>query len=281
MARIHRTTVGNAELIALQDSWMQMPPTGFFSATKPDDWTPYRDFLDANGNLTLNLGAWLIRSGGRTVLVDTGLGAHPMPMPLQTPPALPALLVEADVRPVDVDIVIFTHLHGDHTGWNTLDTDQGPRPMFPHARHIIQHKEWEYWKSQPPLREAAKYDLVLAPLQQAGLLDLVEGEYAVTPDVTTVPTPGHTPGHVSFVIASGGQRAYIAGDAIHQPVQVTMPDWGPGADTDPVQSAQSRHALLDRVEREGALLAGGHFPFPSMGRAVRVGGRRVFRGIDA
>ena len=280
MGRLHRTRVGDVELIALQDSWTTLPPTQMFDQTTAADWEPYKEFLDETGELTLNLGCWLIHSEGRTILVDTGLGGRETPMPLKERPALPTLLHEAGVSTGEVDVLVFTHLHFDHIGWNTTDDGNGtPQPLFRNARHLIQRVEWEYWTGAAEQRRASRFAQVLAPLERHGLLDLVEGEHAVTTEVVTVPTPGHTPGHVSFAIHSQGRRAYLLGDAAHQPVQLTETDWSPGADIDPETATKSRHAILDRIEKEGALIAAGHFPFPSLGRAVREGSKRRWRPL--
>lgn len=276
MGKYEKTTVGSAQLIALQDSWASLPPSMFFAGLDEKAWEPYRELLDADGNMTLNLGAWLVVSEGRTILVDTGLGGRPSPMPLKEAPGLPAVMETAGVKPADVDTVVFTHLHFDHTGWNTIDETGKAVLTFPNARHVVQVREWAYWTGSQEERKAARYDEVLAPIEAAGLLDLVEGEHAVTGEVVTVPTPGHTPGHVSFVIQSGGERAYILGDAAHQPVQLTETSWCPNADIDKDASSASRERLLARIEQEGALIASGHFPFPGLGRAVRKGGKRVF-----
>ncbi len=279
MGQFERTRVGNVELIALQDSWTALPPSMFFPDVSADDWAPYREFLDENGNMTLNVGAWLVVSEGRTVLVDTGLGGRPSPRPLREPTALPSVIAEAGLSPAEIDTVVFTHLHFDHTGWNTVDEDGAAVPLFPNGRHIVQRTEWDFWTSSDELRTAAQYGNALAPIEAAGLIDLVEGEHAVTSEIVTVPTPGHTPGHVSFVVASGGERAYILGDAAHQPVQVTEDGWCAGADVDKVASAASRKAIFARIEEEGALIASGHFPFPGLGRAVVSEGVRTFRAL--
>ena len=277
MARIHRINVGNAELISLQDSWAVVPPTGFFTTTQASDWDAYGDLLDDDGNIILNLGSWLIVSQGRTILVDSGIGGRPVEMlPLKAPPALPEVMREAGVPPDQVDVVAFTHLHFDHTGWNTTDVDGKPQPLFPNARHIVQQAEWDFWTSSDELRQGANYDNVLAPVLDASLIDFVEGEGALTSEVTTIPTPGHTPGHVSFAVNSGGESAYVLGDAAHHMVQLTETDWCPSADVDPTTSTASRRALFDRIERENALIASGHFKFPGVGRAARVDGKRIF-----
>lgn len=277
MARIHRINVGNAELISLQDSWAVVPPTGFFTTTQPADWDAYGDLLDDDGNIILNLGSWLIVSQGRTILVDSGIGGRPVEMlPLKAPPALPEVMREAGVPPDQVDVVAFTHLHFDHTGWNTTDVDGKPQPLFPNARHIVQQAEWDFWTGSDELKQGANYDNVLAPVLDAGLIDFVEGEGALTSEVTTIPTPGHTPGHVSFAVNSGGESAYVLGDAAHHMVQLTETDWCPSADVDPATSTASRRALFDRIERENALIASGHFKFPGVGRAARANGKRIF-----
>lgn len=277
MGRIHRINVGNAELVALQDSWAAIPPTGFFNTTQAADWEPYGELLDEDGNITLNLGSWLIISQGSTILVDSGIGGRPVEMlPLKSTPALPDVIREAGLSPDEIDVVAFTHLHFDHTGWNTTDVDGKPQPLFPNARHIVQQAEWDYWTSSDELKAGAQYDNVLAPILDAGLIDFVEGEHTLTSEVTSIPTPGHTPGHVSLAVNSGGESAYVLGDAAHHMVQLTETDWCPSADVDPTTSTASRRALFDRIEQENALIASGHFRFPGVGRAVRANGTRVF-----
>ena len=144
---------------------------------------------------------------------------------------------------------------------------------------MVQQTEWDYWTSSDEMRTAAQYDNSLGPIEAAGLLDLVEGEHAVTSELVTVPTPGHTPGHVSFVLSSAGERAYLLGDAAHQPVQVREDGWCAGADIDKVSSAASRKALMARIEAEGALIASGHFPFPGLGHAVAGEGGRTWQPL--
>ena len=276
MGQFHQIEVGRATLIAVQDSWAALPPTMFFDQTESSDWDNYKDLLDDDGNITLNLGAWLVISGGTTILVDSGIGGRPTFMPLKEPAALPTVMQEAGVAPNAVDIVAFSHLHFDHTGWNTYDNDGTPAPQFPNARHVIQQAEWDYWTSTDELKEGAQYDNVLAPIVDAGLVDFVDGEHPLTSEVLTVPTPGHTPGHVSFAVTSGGEKAYVLGDAAHHMVQLTETDWCPGADVDKTTSTASRRQLFDRIEAEGALMASGHFQFPGLGRAARRDGARYF-----
>ena len=278
MSRYHKITVGEAELIALQDSWTRREPAGFFVGVEADAWEPYREWLDDDGLMAHNFGSFLIRSQGRNILVDTGLGQWPNQLDLQQPPSLLEAMAAAGSSPDDIDLVLFTHLHWDHTGWNTRGPEGALELTFPSANYIVQQKEFDYWRSpgDKPSNGPA-YERVLAPIIAANRLELVNDEYAATKEVVAIPTPGHTPGHVSFAVISAGERAYVLGDAVHKPVQLTEPDWYPGFDLDPVESTKSRHMILDRAEQENALLAGGHFGFPSMGYPAHVDDRRTFR----
>lgn len=281
MGRFETRRIGNATLIALQDSWATLPPSAFFGSVDAAQWEPYRDLLEDDGSMFLNVGAVLVRSSGRTVLVDTGIGGRPVQMPLREPAALPEVMRAAGVAPEDVDTVLFSHLHFDHTGWNTVDDEGTPRPLFTNARHVVQQREWDHWTTGDAERKASRYEDVLAPLEQAGLLDRVDGESEITAELVGISTPGHTPGHMSFVLASGGERAYIVGDAAHHPVQLTEPTWSPNADIDPKQSAETRTALFERIEREGALIASGHFAFPGLGHARRDGDRLRYAPLES
>lgn len=280
MGTFFRIAVGDAELIALQDSWVLRDPENFFAGVDRSAWEPYRHWLTDEGLLVQNYGSFAIRSEGQIMLVDTGLGAAADASGLQQPPALLEALGEAGITPPDVDLVLFTHLHWDHTGWNTIGDDGEPELTFPNARYIVQENELDYWMSpgDKPANGPA-FDRVIAPVIAAGRLDVVGSSYAANAEVAAVPTPGHTPGHVSFEVASGGNHAYILGDAVHKPVQLSEPGWYPGFDLDPVESTKSRRMILDRAERENALLAGGHFAVPSMGYAVMVDGKRTFRYV--
>ena len=118
------------------------------------------------------------------------------------------------------------------------------------------------------------------PLEKLNVLDLIEDEYKVTDDLTTVPTPGHTPGHVSIIVASGGEHGFILGDVAHSPAQAHYTDWSPIFDVDSELSRKTRHEVLDRLESEGTLVASGHFPDNGFGRFVRPdNGRRIWQGI--
>ena len=147
MGNHHRIMVGDAELIALQDSWTRREPGGFFEGVDSDAWAPYREWVADDGLIAHNFGSFLIRSRGRNMLVDTGLGQWPNQVDLQQPPSLLLVMEEAGFSPGDIDLVLFTHLHWDHTGWNTRGEEGALELTFPNATYIVQQKEFDYWTS--------------------------------------------------------------------------------------------------------------------------------------
>jgi glyoxylase-like metal-dependent hydrolase (beta-lactamase superfamily II) len=184
------------------------------------------------------------------------------------------------VRPEEVDMVVMTHLHRDHVGWNVLREGQRYVPTFPNARYWLSRTDWD--TSHQPDVQPQRYPnapTCVWPLEELGLIEFMQGEHSLTRELTAVPTPGHTPGHVSILVTSQGQRALVLGDAAHNPVQFEQPDWVSRADMDPEVTRQTRKALLDRLEREEILVMAGHFQAPGFGRVVRLNGRRYWRGL--
>lgn len=152
---------------------------------------------------------------------------------------------------------------------------------FPNAEFWYQQVEWDYWMQPERLAEPGNVHLVecVEPLKDTGRIKLVSQETAITPELTYVSTPGHTPGHVAIGIASQGQRAVIIGDASHHPVQLVHPDWSPSADWDPVMSAATRDRLFDWAIAEERTWIAGHWEHPGIGRLIRLDGKRQFRAL--
>jgi len=177
-------------------------------------------------------------------------------------------------------MVVMTHLHRDHVGWNLTDAGGRWVPTFPKARYWVSTKDWEACH-QPDVQPTRfpNAPTCVWPLADLGLVEFMKGEHALTRTLTAVPTPGHTPGHMSILVTSHGERALVLGDAAHSPVQLQEPDWVSRADMDPDLTRQTRRTLLDRVEREEIVVAAGHFEAPGFGRIVRLEGRRYWRGL--
>ena len=268
-------TIGAITLISLSDGTGATAPADMMPTVPAEQWAQFGEYLDANGMFPMNYGSYLIREGETWTLVDTGYGNRP-----DSPGgALFAELERAEVRPDDIERVIITHLHGDHLGGNTVDVDGQPVPAFKNARYIVQRQDWTYFQQPEIKQERGVIALCADPIEAAGLLDLLDGGQTISAGISTILTPGHTPGHQSVLISSGDEKAVILGDASHTPVQIVQPDWSPRYDTDPELSARTRASLFDRIEQEGLTVAAGHYPAPGFGGIVRVDGKRRWHAL--
>ena len=286
-----KVTVGNVEIMAVLD--MVPPPRApevMFPDVPEEDWGPYQDTLE-DGQLQLYYGVWVLRSQGRTILVDTGMGPGPHPnlgdRTGNLYEALRPILIPAEranntnVSPSDeVDIVVHTHLHGDHVGWNVRYSGGMPAPYFRRARYLVPKLDWDYFNQPEVLAERPYIKTQVLPLQRLRKIDLIEGEHNITDEVSTLPTPGHTPGHQAILISSQGQKAMIAGDVLHTKAQVFEPSWTAWVDVDKDASRRSRESLLDRAEKGDYVVAAGHFhPSENLGKVVRLEGRRYWQAL--
>jgi len=270
-----RITVGNVEIVALVDMPMELPWQIIFAGIPLSEFEAYRELYPqsfGDGRLATQCGAYAIRSEGRTVLCDTGIGPGPIQFLGGARGRLLDDMRDKGIRPEDVDIVVFTHLHGDHVGW-TLSADS--QPTFPNARHLVSQEDRDYFGKMLETNQQMQQVL---PLESLGALDLFSGERAVTSEITTYPTPGHTPGHTSLLITSNGEKAIITGDLAHHPAQVDRFDWCSSFDTNSVETTATRQKVFDRMEAEGLVAAFCHFPEP-FGKLIRAEGKRVFRAI--
>lgn len=237
------------------------------------------DFADAEVP-RLASHSFAVEAGGLRIVVDTGIGndkprANPAWNGLDTD--FPQRLAAAGFPPESVDLVITTHLHTDHVGWNTRLTGGDWVPTFPHARYLVSRTEWDHWAaadldeprrqmfrdSVTPVRDAGQYDLVDVPARGR----------EVAPGVLLVPAPGHTPGQVAVELRGSDRRALITGDSIHHPVQLSHPHVTSCVDIDPAQAVRTRAQLLDALADTDALLLGTHFPQPTGGTVRRENGR--------
>ncbi|WP_242129535.1 MBL fold metallo-hydrolase [Sphingobium sp. Sx8-8] len=171
----------------------------------------------------------------------------------------------------DVDIVLCTHLHVDHVGWNTMLEGGRWVPTFPRARYLIGRGELDYWRGQDEGDNQQILADSIQPMFDAGLVDLVEPDHRICAEVRLIPTPGHTPGHVSVRIESVGQAALITGDTLHNPVQLARPDWGAFVDCDPGGAEVTRRRLAEELADSATLVIGTHFSAPTAGHVVRDG----------
>lgn len=225
--------------------------------------------IAANGDLIMAIQSILIEVDGKRIVVDTGVGRHVRPS-LETllPPQDTFLndLTAAGFAPVDVDIVICTHLHVDHVGWNIRNDGTGLRPTFPHAEYFFVDEALEDFRNRTG-SDALMYGLraSVEKIIEAGQARVVPSNHIITPSVRLVPTGGHTIGHVSVAISSAGQQALITGDMCHHPVQFAEPHWHNASDLDPAQSTATRRQVIDELADTDTMIIGTHFADPVVG----------------
>ncbi len=228
-------------------------------------------FMDAEGSLIMSIHALVVDTGERRIVVDTCLGNDkereiPAWSNLQT--SFLEDLTAAGYPPESIDTVMCTHLHVDHVGWNTRLVDGEWVPTFDNASYLMARPEFEHWSTNGG---DETYGSVFAdsvqPIVDRDLHRLVETDHRLCDGVSLIPTVGHTPGHVSVMIESQGERAMITGDCFHHPVQMSRPDWCSSADYDQAQGEATRRELLDRLSGGDSdiLVIGTHFATPTAG----------------
>ena len=226
--------------------------------------------LDRSGELVLAVQSYVVRTPGHTIVVDTCVGNHhPYPrvprwdqLELDT---YPAGLAAAGLSPADVDVVVSTHLHGDHVGWHTRREDGRWVPTFPSARYVFVEPELAHWRSVHDRTPSPVVAESVLPVLAAGLADVVRPDAELVPGVRLEPAPGHTPGHVVVRVDGADRSAVVTGDLLHSPLQLRHPDLAMLLDTDPGTAAASRRRVLHQAEQEQLLLCTGPFPLPSVG----------------
>jgi glyoxylase-like metal-dependent hydrolase (beta-lactamase superfamily II) len=268
--------VGDISITYLPDGEGHFVPSGMFPASAPEAWAAHERWLDGDGRYVVTIGAFLVRTGDRTVIVDLGLGAD---VDIEIPEFATARsgklldsLRSAGLEAADVDTVVYTHLHSDHAGWTSRG---GGVLTFPNAEHVIgSSAEFEFWRANADVPFAPPAESVLDPLENR--LTTASDGHSVAPGVTLRATPGHTPGHQTVIVSSGADRAVIMGDIMHCPVQLVEPEWSVLFDIDAAMARATREKLLDELEGTDTAVACGHFPEAAFGRVLRGEGKRYW-----
>ncbi|MFI6920816.1 MBL fold metallo-hydrolase [Nonomuraea spiralis] len=250
---------------------VDMTPGTFFPESPEEVWKPWLTphFLDASTNMVNSaIQTWLLRSEGKTILVDTGVGNHkerpyaPVWSRLETD--FLANLARAGVAPEDVDIVINTHLHIDHVGWNTYLDGRNWVPTFPNATYVMPKDDFDFWNPenghQPRLGRGNQnvFEDSVAPVHKAGQTLLWEKGHQIDADLRLDAAPGHTPGSSMLTLTSGSDRAVFVGDMLHSPVQIVEPDSNSCFCEDPAGARATRREVLGWAADNGALVIPAH-----------------------
>ena len=232
-----------------------------------------RQLCPRTGKIVLPVQGFVVKDGPLTVLIDACVGNHKNSgshaiWEGRNDTRFLAALTAAGVAPSDVTHVLCTHLHVDHVGWNTQLIDGRWVPTFPNARYLIPADDQQHFDHP----DNPVYTESVAPVIAAGQAELVGPDHGIGDNIRLIPTPGHTPGHVSVEITGADQRLIVTGDALHCPAQCWHPEWVMIADHDPDLARASRASLLDHGAETGARVLGSHFPLPSAGRVRAAGG---------
>jgi glyoxylase-like metal-dependent hydrolase (beta-lactamase superfamily II) len=279
--------LGDVRLTYVVDGAMGMRPDGFFPGIPAEYWTEQPGALDEYGLVAMSAGGLLVERDGRRCLIDAGLGPVRGPVAVAGEPigvadcgALPATLAALGLAPADIEALAFTHLHVDHTGWAFTPDDSGvPRRFFPAARYLVAEQEWAPHARGELVPGAPARSALIEPLAGAHTA-LSDGE-EVFPGVRALVTPGHSPGHTSFVISTGAERVIAFGDVFHVPGQVAHPDWPSLPDVDHEGVLAARTRLVAELEHPGTIGFACHFGDQAFGRVVRDGGLLRWEPVPA
>jgi glyoxylase-like metal-dependent hydrolase (beta-lactamase superfamily II) len=279
--------IGAARVTRILEQEFVMPPEKLLAVFEPTRFAEHMPWLEPDhvvgGALRMAYQSLLVESCGRRIVVDTCRGDdRPLPAGRGTVQTNYYKNLTAVVDPDAVDVVVCTHLHYDHVGWNVRRDNRGWVPTFPNAEYLFVRTEYAHWEAPhaeiPSDNPNVDLEYGVRPIVAAGLHRFVDARHAVTDEVSLVPTPGHSPGHVSVRLRSAGVEAWITGDAVHHPVQLAEPGWYSYADLDPDQAVATRAALADELVRSSALVIGTHFAAPTAGYLRRTGGRTELVG---
>jgi len=277
---MHPMKLGRLSVSAVIERAGPTRPTWLLPDATPEAVERHRSwlgphFLDAKGRFLQSIHSFVVQAPGLTLLVDTCVGndkdrggRQPFHM-MHT--AFLEDLAAAGFPPESIDVVLCTHLHVDHVGWNTRLDGGRWVPTFPRARYLFARREWEHWSAEDDPDTARIMADSVKPVLDAGLADLVAMNHQISGDIWLEPTPGHTPGHASVRLLSGDGAAVITGDLMHHPIQVAEPDWGSHFDSDLGEARKTRRAFCARYADTGALVLGTHFHHPTAGRIIRHG----------
>jgi len=239
-------------------------------------------FDHASGRMVITYQTFVVRTPRHTILVDTCTGedkGHPPPFDFPKQRWLDEFKA-AGLSFEKIDYVFCTHLHIDHSGWNTMLVNGRWVPTFPNAKYVFHKREYDAWEQatkrgdDPP---GKVWTMNCLPIVEAGQALLVDDDYSLDDTVTLTPTPGHSPCHCCVNIFSRGQRAVVTGDMMHHALQCREPDWSTKFDWDPKEAADSRRTFLGQVADTNTLLLPIHFPAPTVGKVTADGGRFDYR----
>lgn len=281
-------TIGDIEIHLISDGLVRVDGGGAFGLVPRVLWSQYLA-PDEQHRVPMGLTCLLVRAAGQTLVVDTGLGTRLTPKMVAnwglTRPTGTLIdgLARLGVGPDEVDIVINTHLHGDHCAGNTaFAPDGGVTAAFPRARYVVQRREYEDAMHPNERTRATYFPANYEPLNQSGQLTLLDGDTEIVPGVTAVVTPGHTPGHQSVLFESGGQSALFVADLASYAVHFEKLGWMTAYDVEPLVTLETKRRWQAWALETNGLLIFQHDTQVAAAHLVEdANGRRVVRAVEA
>ncbi len=279
-------SIGNIRLAKVMDSLEPTSPRFLYVDKRKEDFDPYLEwlqpsFVDAEKRMLLSIHTFLLQTTHHTIVIDTCVGNDKQNLAFPQWNARQSLylqdLAAVGYAPESVDYVFCTHMHLDHTGWNTRLRDGRWTPIFPNVTYLFNKREWEHWRDEPSPEDQAVVQQNIVPIIEAGQVEWVENAWGIDDEVMLVPTPGHTPGHCSVHLRSNGQEAFITGDMMVHPVQIAEPQWSQQADADKALAIETRTQFIDQHCDTDTLILGTHFHTPTGVHIVSKRGQKRIR----
>ena len=282
--------IGDIRVRALVDIDAYPMDLGFvFPDLKAEDLERHRSWLEPmhlrGKEMLVVIRSFVMEVDGRTILIDACVGEG------KVRPTRPVFhqrqdtgflerLAALGLAPDEIDVVLCTHLHVDHVGWNTRLADGRWVPTFPRARYLFGRTELDHWMAQPDRAAISGGSFVdsVIPILDAKRCDIVDDGQELGKGLTLCPLPGHTPGQLGLDVVRGRDRAFFVGDAMHSPLQIVLPDLSASFDTSKPQAAATRRAMLAAAADDGRALVPCHFRGPIATHVGRDGAGFVMRG---
>ncbi len=263
--------VGELEVTQLSDGSFGRDARNFFDGVDTNDWTRACGISTSDEPVPWAYSGYLVQGDGHTTLVDTALGQRECEPGMLSCAEFPQRLAEAGVDSAKVDVLVHSHLHWDHIGWDV--TSEGAI-SYPNAEVHLSRTEFEFWMTphpDAPERHVRFANEHFRPLLDAGQVRTFDGDTQVTPSITMIATPGHTPGHTVQLVQSQGEAVILVGDAMHHWTHVEHHDWLSIHEWDRAQSKEARRRICELAIETDALVTGPHFPLLTLGKVQREG----------
>lgn len=265
-SNIYQFKIGQFSCAVIRDMFSPMDVREFFSGIPEDEFrrSIRRHNVDIDG--ILDISCLLIETDQKKILIDTGVGPGTLGF---GEGGLPSSLEELGVSPSDIDKVVLTHAHPDHTGGNVAINGDA---AFPNARYLICRDEYQYWERElnttinPEGMQKEMLDAFSQTVQAVdSQLEMIGEETEIDPGIQTFGLPGHTPGQIGLMLTSDGKRLCVVSDVFHHEMEILYPHWHSIVDSDTSLSEKTRRLFLSRMAQEETPVLALHFPFPGVG----------------